>query len=115
MTKEKKNNSQEEVEEIILAEKGKKLDHLKKLQSTKKHKKKCKCGCEMVIEKKSGGKLIETCACHCGGGKVKSKARGGILDDFEIESLVDYGVIDTSIANRWERKLHSNKLGKFKK
>ena len=40
----------------------------------------------MVIEKKDGGKLIETCACHCGGGKVKSKARGGILDDFEIFS-----------------------------
>lgn len=35
-------------------------------------KKKCSCGCEMVLSKAAGGKVIETCACKCGG-KMKKK------------------------------------------
>jgi hypothetical protein len=35
-------------------------------------KKKCSCGCEMIKSKAAGGKVIETCACKCGG-KMKKK------------------------------------------
>jgi hypothetical protein len=34
-------------------------------------KKKCSCGCDLVLTKSTGGKLMETCACKCKGGKIK--------------------------------------------
>jgi hypothetical protein len=34
--------------------------------------KKCTCGCELIKSKAAGGKVIETCACKCGG-KMKKK------------------------------------------
>ena len=97
------------------AKKGSKLDTLKKLQSTKASPKKCKCGCEMISVKEEGGKMTSKCACNCGGSKIKMKSKGGILYKDDIESLNTWGVIDSSISNKWERKLNSHKLGKFKK
>jgi len=39
---------------------------------TKAKKRKCSCGCDLVLSKGDGGKLTETCACKCGG-KMKKK------------------------------------------
>lgn len=36
-------------------------------------KKKCSCGCDLVLSKDKGGKLTSKCACNCGGGKLKKK------------------------------------------
>ena len=35
-----------------------------------KMKKKCSCGCNLLL-KKQGGKLVESCSCNCNGGKMK--------------------------------------------
>jgi hypothetical protein len=102
-------------ESVMSAAKGAKLNKLKKLQSMKKGAKKCKCGCEIISVKEKGGKMTDQCACNCGGGKVKMKAKGGILEETEIYALTKVGVIDPSVSNKWERKLNSRKLGKFKK
>lgn len=56
--------SQQEVE---YAAKGAKLKQLKK--------RKCACGCDMIVKKSEGGKLMEECACHCKGGKMKPKKK----------------------------------------
>lgn len=37
-------------------------------------KKKCTCGCDLVLTKAIGGKMVDTCACKCGG-KVKMKKK----------------------------------------
>lgn len=100
---------------IISAANGAKLNKLKKLQAIKKSVKKCKCGCEMITIKEKGGKMTEQCACNCGGGKLKMKAKGGTLEQNDIYSLIDVGIINSSISNKWERKLNAKKLGKFKK
>lgn len=34
--------------------------------------KKCACGCDLILSKAEGGKVIETCSCKCGG-KIKKK------------------------------------------
>lgn len=36
-------------------------------------KQKCSCGCDLILSKDKGGKLISTCACNCKGGKIKKK------------------------------------------
>jgi len=68
--------SQNEQEQAQFAAKGAKLKRLKegvkkteiaKKGTSMKKRKKCKCGCDMVISKAAGGKLTETCACKCGG------------------------------------------------
>jgi hypothetical protein len=38
-----------------------------------KKKRKCSCGCDLVISKDKGGKLTSKCACNCKGGKMKKK------------------------------------------
>ena len=45
---------------------------VKKKLMPKGGKKKCSCGCDMIKSKADGGKIIETCACKCGG-KMKKK------------------------------------------
>lgn len=45
---------------------------IKKKVLPKTVKKKCSCGCDMILSKAAGGKVIETCACKCGG-KMKKK------------------------------------------
>jgi len=102
-------------ESVMSAAKGAKLNKLKKLQAMKKGGKKCKCGCEMTSIKEKGGKMTSQCACNCGGGKTKMKAKGGILEETDLSNLRKVGVIDPAISNKWERKLNSRKLGKFKK
>lgn len=44
---------------------------LKQLQNSKKRK--CSCGCDLVITRGKGGKITETCSCNCKGGKMKKK------------------------------------------
>jgi len=53
---------------------------VKKKLATKGGKKKCSCGCDMILSKAAGGKVIETCACKCGGKMKKKpvKAQDGI-------------------------------------
>ncbi|MDA3856315.1 MAG: hypothetical protein PF569_08710 [Candidatus Woesearchaeota archaeon] len=51
-------------EDVESAKKGKKLEYAKKLRSYKKGQK-CKCGCDLVLTKESGGKLTQKCACGC--------------------------------------------------
>lgn len=74
--------------EIIEAAKGAKLEQLRasktpsltiisellhqKQGGKMKSRKKCACGCELILGKAEGGKIIKTCACKCGG-KVKKK------------------------------------------
>lgn len=103
----------------VSAKKGAKLDYLISLSKYKKGKKintkKCKCGCDMINVKEDGGKIVSKCSCNCGGGKVKKKERGGILDEYDLDDLLGSGVLNSSIANKFERQIHSNKLGKFKK
>lgn len=102
--------------QVQSAKNGAKLENLKKLQSVKKKvTKKCKCGCEMVDMKEEGGKITSKCACNCGGGKVGMKSKGGVLFEDDLSFLTDRGVIDSSISNKWERKIKAHKLGKFKK
>lgn len=50
-----------EAEETTYAKKGAKLNHLKKLKSSRK---KCGCGCDLILHKE-GGKIVEKCACGC--------------------------------------------------
>lgn len=38
-----------------------------------KKKKKCNCGCDMLVSKAAGGKITEVCACKCGGKMKKPK------------------------------------------
>lgn len=38
-----------------------------------KKKRKCGCGCDLILTKEKGGKLTETCSCNCKGGKMKKK------------------------------------------
>lgn len=45
---------------------------MKKKLAPKDAKKKCSCGCNLILSKAEGGKVIETCACKCGG-KMKKK------------------------------------------
>lgn len=54
-------------QEVEYAAKGTKLKQLKK--------RKCACGCDLIIKKSEGGKLAEECACHCQGGKMKLKKK----------------------------------------
>ena len=42
---------------------------LKKGSTVKKRK--CSCGCNLVLTKGEGGKITEKCACNCKGGKIK--------------------------------------------
>lgn len=61
------------------AEKGAKLEYLKKLK-TKQSKpvaKKCSCGCDLIEKKDKGGKIISTCSCGC---KAQMKEEGGGID-----------------------------------
>jgi hypothetical protein len=51
-----------------MAAKGAKLKELSKYK--KGGKKKCACGCDIVL-KKEGGKIVEGCSCNCKGGKIK--------------------------------------------
>lgn len=39
----------------------------------KTKKRKCACGCDLVLSKEKGGKITEKCACNCKGGKMKKK------------------------------------------
>lgn len=98
------------------AKSGAKLEKLKKLRALKTPvKKKCKCGCDMITVKAAGGKMTSQCSCNCGGGKIKVKAKGGVLFEDDINYLRNFGIVDPSISNKWERKINSHKLGKFKK
>ena len=63
------------------AKNGAKLDTLKKLSSYKSGGKKCKCGCELVVSKEEGGKLVSKCACGCESKKLPKKKVGGIIDE----------------------------------
>ena len=47
-------------EQVEMAKKGAKL---KQLKNTKKRK--CKCGCNLILSKEAGGKIVEKCACGC--------------------------------------------------
>lgn len=51
---------------------NKKVLPAKSKGGTSKKKRKCSCGCDMILTKAAGGKVIETCACKCGG-KMKKK------------------------------------------
>lgn len=106
----------DQVESVQIAKNGAKLEKLKKLRALKTPvKKKCKCGCDMVTVKAAGGKMTSQCSCNCGGGKIKVKAKGGVLFEDDINYLRNFGIVDPSISNKWERKINSHKLGKFKK
>jgi hypothetical protein len=47
-------------EQVEYAKKGTKLKQLK----NRSHRK-CKCGCDLVLKKDAGGKIVEVCACGC--------------------------------------------------
>lgn len=92
------------------AKNGAKLNSLKKLKNYKKGGKKCKCGCEIVITKEEGGKLVSKCACGCDDVKKTSKKeKGGVLEGLEdkFDEFKKY-------TQKWERRTKSNKLKKFK-
>ena len=101
------------------AKNGAKLEYLKSLNSYKKGKKimkkKCKCGCDMVDVKEAGGKIVSKCACGCDTKKVKMKSKGGVLEDSELDNLLGFGIINSSVVNKWERKINSKRVNKFKK
>lgn len=102
--------------EVQVAKNGNKLGYLKSLNSYKKGKpQKCKCGCDMIDVKEEGGKITTKCSCNCGGGKVKIKEKGGVLDKLELKSLKGSGIIDSSIENKWSRRMNAKKIGKFRK
>ena len=61
-------------DEIAYAKNGKKLEHIKKLNSSKTKSKKCACGCDMIHYKEEGGKIGTKCACGC---KVAKNQEGG--------------------------------------
>ena len=66
-----------EGEGVQMEKLGGKLNYLESLKKGGKMKKKCACGCDMVMKKEKGGKLVESCACGC---KPKMKyQKGGIL------------------------------------
>lgn len=75
-------------QDIVTAAKGTKLQKLsdnknkKPIQlpvlatakggKVKPKKTKCSCGCDLILSKAEGGKVISTCSCKCGG-KIKKK------------------------------------------
>lgn len=73
----------EQEQSASMYKKGGKLEYLKLLKKGgKMNKKKCACGCDLVISKGDGGKLTSTCACKCGGklekgGKLKKDEDDG--------------------------------------
>jgi hypothetical protein len=86
---------------ILKSASGAKLNKLKKLKSMKKSSpKKCKCGCDMIEVKEDGGKIVSKCSCNCGGGKIKTKQKGGILNRYDLDLLLDSGTVDSSIINK---------------
>lgn len=48
---------------------NKTVEVAKKGTSIKKRKK-CSCGCDLLISRETGGKLVSKCACNCKGGKM---------------------------------------------
>lgn len=40
-----------------------------------KAKRKCSCGCNLILSKENGGKVTEKCSCNCKGGKLKMKKK----------------------------------------
>ena len=90
------------------AKNGAKLDTLKKLSSYKSEGKKCKCGCELVVTKEEGGKLVSKCACGCESKKLPKKKVGGIIDEEKFDESFK------KFSNKWERRSKSNKIKKFK-
>lgn len=67
---------------------GGKLDYLQSLKKGGKMKsKKCSCGCDLVMKKEKGGKLVQSCACGCkpkleNGGEIQRLDGGGFFDRF---------------------------------
>lgn len=100
--------------DILSAANGAKLSNLKRLRKVKKkkHTKKCKCGCDLIESMEEGGKLVSKCSCGCKG--VKSKKKGGSFDKYDLDLLLESGEVDSSSVNKWERKINSRKLGKFR-
>lgn len=90
------------------AKNGAKLDTLKKLSSYKSGGKKCKCGCELVVSKEEGGKLVSKCACGCESKKLPKKKVSGIIDEEKFDESFK------KFSNKWERRSKSNKIKKFK-
>lgn len=70
--------------DVQQAEKGAKLNNLKKLQAAKS--KKCKCGCEMVSVKEIGGKMTSKCACGC---SIPKKAKGGLINKYSVGNKIN--------------------------
>ena len=66
----------EQEQSIAEYKKGGKLQYLASLKKGGKMKKKCACGCDLIMAKGEGGKLTSTCACKCGG-KITKSAKGG--------------------------------------
>ncbi len=77
-----------EEEGIPMQKLGGKLDYLQSLKKGGKMKKKCACGCDLVMKKEKGGKLIESCACGC---KPKAKyEKGGSIQKLQSGKTISY-------------------------
>ena len=49
---------------------GSSIKKVTKVKGGMKKKHMCSCGCDLVLSKGNGGKLIESCSCKCKGGKM---------------------------------------------
>ena len=92
--------------EVQKAENGAKLDNLRKLKKGGKvqTKKKCSCGCDLIMTKGEGGKMTSRCACGC---SVK-KENGGSINKKKSPKFID----DESYS--FKEKMNTHKIKKFK-
>ena len=81
------NETPEESDETVMAKKGAKLKKLQDFKNKPKSRK-CSCGCDMIMKKEKGGKMVEVCACGCKGSKTKKHRIGGTVTDKKPSSKI---------------------------